>query len=341
MAYEDRFQQLIGESGGLTSALEQLSRAASTRRPVLLIGERGTGKEMFAERLHFLSPRWQQAHHKINCAAFSDSLLDSELFGHEAGAFTGANKLRLGHFERADQGTLFLDEVATLPLRTQEKLLRVIEYGEFERLGGQNSLQVDVRIVAATHADLPTLAKSGQFRYDLLDRLAFDVVHIPPLRHRREDLPALADFFATQMCVELGRPFHTGFSEATMAKLMAPTWPGNIRELKNVIERAVCHWDAIDEPIDQCILDPFQSPYASPNENAQTKENTQTKETLSDNTGDTSLPEQVKALELTRIREALDRHRGHQQRSAESLGLSYHQMRALLRKYKSELRGDL
>lgn len=331
MMNERHFQQLIGESGGLTTALEHLSRAAATQRPVLLIGERGTGKELFAERLHLLSARWQQSQHKINCAAFSDSLLESELFGHEAGAFTGANKLRKGHFERADQGTLFLDEVATLPLRTQEKLLRVIEYGELERLGGQQSLQVNVRIVAATHANLPELATKGLFRYDLLDRLAFDVVHIPPLRERHEDLPTLADFFATQMCIELGRPFHAGFSEDVMAQLMHHPWPGNIRELKNVVERSVCHWDAVDEPIDHIVLDPFISPYGT--RNALPVERLKKE-------SDISLPEQVKTLELALIQQALETHRGHQQQSADSLGLSYHQLRALLRKYKAELKPD-
>src|SRR5690606_14058123 len=160
-------------------------------RPVLVLGERGSGKELIAERIHFLSSRWESSLHKVNCAAISDQLLDSELFGHEPGSFTGATRVHHGRFERADGGTLFLDELGAMSIRIQEKLLRLIEYGEFERVGGQQTIKVDIRIVAATNADLKKMAKKGKFREDLLDRLAFDVIPVPPLRERLGDIPEL------------------------------------------------------------------------------------------------------------------------------------------------------
>ena len=176
---------LIGQSNSFLEVLDQVSQIAPLNKPVLIIGERGTGKELIAARLHYLSKRWQQSYIKMNCAALNDNLLESELFGHESGAFTGANKRHLGRFEQANQGTLFLDEIANTSVLTQEKLLRVIEYGEFERVGGAKTIHTDVRLVAATNEDLPTLAKKGKFRADLLDRLAFDVITLPPLRERQ------------------------------------------------------------------------------------------------------------------------------------------------------------
>ena len=194
--------------------LEDVSRVAALSKPVLIIGERGTGKELVATRLHFLSPRWEEPLVKLNCSALTESILDSELFGHEAGAFTGAAKRHIGRFERAAGGTLLLDELATIPMRMQEKILRVIEYGEFERVGGSETVQVDVRILGATNADLPALARQGTFRADLLDRLAFDVVNVPPLRARREDIIPLAEHFAINVIRELGREFFPGFTDA-------------------------------------------------------------------------------------------------------------------------------
>ncbi len=176
------------------------------------MGERGTGKELVAARLHFLSKRWQQNFLKINCAAMNESLLESQLFGHEAGAFTGATKLRKGLFERADGGTLFLDELANAAMPVQEKILRVIEYGEFERLGGNDTISVNIRILAATNEDLPDLARQNKFREDLLDRLAFDVVTLPPLRERAEDILVLAEHFAVGMVKEIGGEYFAGFS---------------------------------------------------------------------------------------------------------------------------------
>ena len=217
---------MIGRSTALAGALDQLSLLAGIERPVLLMGERGTGKELAAERLHFLSARWEAPLIKINCAALSDALLDSELFGHEAGAFTGAKQRRKGRFERADGGTLFLDEIASLSSGVQEKILRLVEYGEFERLGGQETLQVDVRIIGASNVDLHQLALEQRFRADLLDRLSFDVVHLPPLRHRADDIEELAEHFAVQLCAELGWKLFPGFSEGALAQLQSQPWPG-------------------------------------------------------------------------------------------------------------------
>ncbi len=202
---------------------------------------------MIAERIHYLSTRWDEAFHKVNCAAISDSLLDSELFGHEAGAFTGATKSQQGRFERANGGTLFLDELGTMPLRIQEKILRIIEYGEFERLGGQKTLHVDVRIVGATNENLPLLASQGKFRHDLLDRLAFDVVNVPALHQRKDDIPTLVDHFATRMCSELEQEYYSGFSPRAMETLLEYSWPGNIRELNSIIHYAcaLCPGDII------------------------------------------------------------------------------------------------
>lgn len=174
---------LLGEANSFLEVLEQVSRLAPLNKPVLIIGERGTGKELIANRLHFLSGRWDGPFISLNCAALNENLLDTELFGHEAGAFTGAQKRHPGRFERADGGTLFLDELATAPMLVQEKLLRVIEYGELERVGGSQPLQVNVRLVCATNADLPAMVAEDKFRADLLDRLAFDVVQLPPLRN--------------------------------------------------------------------------------------------------------------------------------------------------------------
>src|SRR3954471_9541526 len=229
----------MGESSIFLAHLDHLSRVAPLDRPVLIIGERGTGKELSAARVHFLSRRWSGPLIKFNCAALPESLLESELFGVEPGAFTGAAKRRLGRFELADGGTLFLDEIGNAGLAVQEKILRVIEYGEFERLGGAETLTVSVRVVAATNRDLPSEARAGRFREDLLDRLAFDVLTLPPLRARSGDIALLADHFARAMAADLGWKVFPGFSEGAQAALEAYGWPGNVRELKNVVERAV------------------------------------------------------------------------------------------------------
>ncbi len=204
-------QDLIGEAPSFLSILDKVSKLAPINRPILIIGERGTGKELIAQRLHYLSPRWNQPLITLNCASLSEGLIDSELFGHEAGSFTGSKGRHSGRFERAEKGSLFLDELATAPLVIQEKLLRVIEYGQYERVGGHAPINANVRLICATNANLQEMSKAGLFRHDLLDRLAFDVIHLPPLRHRKQDILLLAEHYAIKMCRELKLEFFCWF----------------------------------------------------------------------------------------------------------------------------------
>ncbi|AQA19053.1 phage shock protein operon transcriptional activator [Halioglobus japonicus] len=322
-------ESMIGNSAALAAALDRVSVLAPINRPVLVIGERGTGKELAADRLHFLSARWDAPLLKTNCAAIADALLESELFGHEPGAFTGATKTHQGRFERADGGTLFLDELGTMSLRLQEKLLRLVEYGEFERLGGQQTLRVDVRVVAATNADLPAMAERGEFRADLLDRLSFDVVHLPALRHRREDIAELAEHFAFGMSAELGWELFPGFSEAAMQQLLAHQWPGNVRELKNVVERSLYRWGNPDEAVGQVVIDPFRSPYQDAD--SETPEATAP---ATSSEGDQDFGARMDTIERDLLAKALADNEGNQRRTAEALGLSYDQLRGMVRKYK-------
>ena len=334
-------QNMIGESPALMAALDHLSSLASIDRPVLILGERGTGKELAAERLHFLSPRWSGVFVKINCGAISESLLESELFGHEAGAFTGATKQHIGRFERADNGTLFLDELGTMSLRLQEKLLRLIEYGEFERVGGSKTLQVDVRIIAATNADLPRLANAGEFRWDLLDRMTFDVVRLPPLRERQDDIAELAHHFAVKMVAELGWPLFHGFSEVALTALMAHEWPGNIRELKNVVERSVYRWGDRENPIDGVVINPFhsfdqasQDPQGEEDSQDETQTNPLTTAAQSNSTvWPIDLREELQSIEYDWLIGALEEANQSQKIAAQLLSLSYDQMRSLMRKH--------
>jgi psp operon transcriptional activator len=231
--------EAIGQSDAFLAFQEALSRVARVDRPVLLVGERGTGKELAAARLHYLSPRWQGPLVVLDCAALAPSLAEAELFGHEAGAFTGAGARRAGRFERADGGTLFLDEVGNIPAGVQDKLLRVVEYGMLERVGGTQPVRVDVRVVAATNADLPAMVAQGRFRADLLDRLSFEVLAAPPLRERGDDVALLARHFAASMSAELDLPETPDLAPAALAQLLAHPWPGNVRELRNAVERAV------------------------------------------------------------------------------------------------------
>ncbi|MEM7404586.1 MAG: phage shock protein operon transcriptional activator [Pseudomonadota bacterium] len=257
----DPLAPIPGEDPAFLDALEHLGRVAQIERSCLVVGERGAGKELFATRLHYLSPRWDRAVIKVNCAALAETLLESELFGHEAGAFTGATRRHQGCFERADGGTLILDEIASASLAVQEKLLRVVEYGEFQRVGGRDVIDVDVRVVGASNVDLPTAAARGEFRWDLLDRLAFDVVTIPPLRARPADILPLAEGFAMEMVRALGRDLFPGFSAAAAQALERHAWPGNVRELKNVVERAVYLSAPDAESVDVEVFDPFASPW--------------------------------------------------------------------------------
>jgi len=315
---------LLGEANSFIDVLEHVSRLAPLTKPVLIIGERGTGKELIASRLHYLSSRWQGPFVSLNCAALNENLLDSELFGHEAGAFTGAQKRHPGRFERADGGTLFLDELATAPMMVQEKLLRVIEYGELERVGGSQPLQVNVRLVCATNADLPAMVEQGTFRADLLDRLAFDVVQLPPLRERESDIMLMADHFAIQMCREIGLPLFPGFTPRATQTLQDYHWPGNIRELKNVVERSVYRHGTIDAPLDNIILNPFAR--TAP---AQPQPVTNDLPALP-----LDLRQYQLAQERDLVQKSLHQSKFNQKRAAELLGLTYHQLRALLKKHQ-------
>jgi psp operon transcriptional activator len=326
---------MIGNSAALAQALDHLSQLAPVNRPILVLGERGTGKELAAERLHFLSTRWDAPLVKVNCAAMAESLLESELFGHEAGAFTGATRSHQGRFERADGGTLFLDELGTMSMRLQEKLLRLVEYGEFERVGGQETLQVDVRVVAATNADLRALAARGEFRHDLLDRLSFDVVHLPALRDRPEDIAELAEHFAIQMSAELGWELFPGFADAALQALQDFSWPGNIRELKNAVERSLYRWGDSENAIAEIVLDPFVSPFAGsgPEPPASAETPLAAAEQEQQPEPEASFTEQVAQLERRLLTQALDTNGHNQRRTADALGLSYDQLRGLVRKY--------
>ena len=319
-------ENLLGESNNFLEVLEQVSKLAPLEKPVLVVGERGTGKELIASRLHYLSDRWQGPFISLNCAALNENLFDSELFGHEAGAFTGAQKRHLGRFERADGGTLFLDELATAPMLVQEKLLRVIEYGQLERVGGNQSLQVNVRLVCATNENLPALAAAGQFRADLLDRLAFDVVQLPPLRERRSDILVMANHFAIQMCRELGLPLFPGFTPQAERTLLDYHWPGNVRELKNVVERSVYRHHSSEEELENIIINPF-----SPRAPVPEAPDAPAHDALP------ALPLDLRAWQNQQERDLVERSlqqaKYNQRRAAGLLGVTYHQLRAMLKKH--------
>lgn len=332
------FQEALGQSETFLAFQDRLSKVGPVDRPVLIIGERGAGKELAAQRLHFLSKRWQEPYIELNCAALAPSLLESELFGHEAGAFTGATTRRRGRFEAADGGTLFLDELGNLPIEVQEKLLRVVEYGTFERVGGSERVRVDVRLIGATNADLIALSESGEFMRDLLDRLSFEVLYVPPLRARAEDIMVLAEHFAARMAVELGRTEAPEFTDEVIAALEDHPWYGNVRELKNVIERAV--YQASDNVLRNIVFNPFQSPYA-PQERpaAETPEVLPDLETTREDDVclHESFEETVGKVEIRLLRAGLKKARFNQKKAAEVLGLTYHQFRGLYRKYGAQL----
>jgi psp operon transcriptional activator len=325
--------QFIGQSFAFLDSVERASRAAGLNRPVLVIGERGTGKELVAERLHRLSPRWDGPLITMNCAALTETLIEAELFGHEAGAFTGATKAREGRFEEADGGTLFLDELGTLSAGAQERLLRAVEYGEVTRIGSNRPLRVDVRIVAATNEHLPALVAQGRFRADLLDRLSFEVVTLPPLRAREGDVAILANHFGRRMANELERSGWPGFSESAMAELEAHDWPGNVRELRNVVERAVYRWDAEDSPVAEIEFDPFASPWrpAATQITIVPAQETRQEERLPQ---PSDFRAAVARFEQDLLHQTLERHRHNQRASAKALGLTYDQIRHALRKHE-------
>ncbi len=322
---------LLGQANSFLEVLEQISQIAPLDKPVLVIGERGTGKELIAARLHFLSKRWDQNYIKLNCAALSESLLESELFGYEAGAFTGASKRREGRFEVAHNGTLFLDELANTSGLIQEKLLRVVEYGEFERVGGSKSVKTDVRL-------------------------------IPPLRERREDIMMLAENFAINMAREMEMELFSGFTEKAKRTLLEYDCPGNIRELKNVVERAVYRTNNPHLPVHEIILDPFESAYR-PKGRVKTNDRVNATGSSASHAAQSDTPmtnERIESADITplapvkkpeiveypidlkersqqheidMIKQALADSQFNQKKTAEKLSLTYHQLRGYLKKY--------
>jgi len=354
----------IGQSPAFLDFQEQVRRVAPVERPVLLLGERGVGKELAARRLHYLSKRWERPFITLHCAALSPTLIESELFGHEPGAFTGARERRIGRFEAADGGSLFLDEVSLIPVETQEKILRVVEYGVFERVGGGDSIRVDARIIGASNADLAREAERGRFKHDLLDRLSFEVLFLPPLRERGEDILLLARHFAARMSMELGREEIPQFSEEVCERLLRHPWPGNIRELKNVIERAIYRSESA--AIEEVDFHPFASPYEALGEGHRARDGKDERdqrgageeskgpdesratgcETAGRAAGDgtliealegLSLAEAVERVEIAYLRRALQAARFNQRKAAAALGLRYYQFRGLYRKHAGAL----
>ena len=341
----EKVTHFVGQSSAFLDAVEQAGRAAELFRTVLVVGERGTGKELIAERIHRLSPRWDGPLITMNCAALPETLIEAELFGHEAGAFTGATRARVGRFEEADGGTLFLDELGTLSMAAQERLLRAVEYGEITRIGSSKPVSVDVRIVAATNEHLPDSVEAGRFRADLLDRLSFEVITLPPLRGREGDVEVLVEHFGRRMATECGWSGWHGFSPAVMAELISYRWPGNVRELRNVVERAVYRWHDPERPVGAIQLDPFASPWrpqpmpgsasarpvAAPAPTAaKDARDGQLAVVLDDIT---DFRAAVDGHEAAILNHALRRHRFNQRATAKALGLSYDQLRHCLKKH--------
>jgi psp operon transcriptional activator len=326
--------EALGQSDAFLAFMERVAAVAAVDRPALLVGERGTGKELAAARLHFHSPRWEGPFVAANLAALPRSLVEAELFGHEAGAFTGALKRRAGRFEAASGGTLFLDELQATPRPVQEKLLRAVEYGVIERLGASEPVAVDARIVAAANVDPRTLVSRGKLLPDLLDRLAFAVLHVPPLRARQGDIAYLA---------ELGRPDPPSFSASALHTLESHSWPGNIRELKNTVERAV--FDAPTSRIDAIALDPFASPNDPPvgegKEGSIPSWPPEVSSSLPPSPSPSSSPlawsSSLAVLERSLLRQALAAAGGNQRRAAALLGLTYDQFRGHYRKHAAAL----
>jgi psp operon transcriptional activator len=276
----------------------------------------------------------------MNCAALPENLIEAELFGHEAGAFTGAAKTRKGRFEEADGGTLFLDELATLSSPAQDRLLRAVEYGEVTRIGASRPVKVDVRIVAATNEHLPRLTDEGKFRADLLDRLSFEVVTLPPLRLRVGDVSLLAEHFGRRMASELEWEGWPGFSPEAMTAMEGYDWPGNVRELRNVVERAVYRWDHPDRPIAALQFDPFASPWslgapAAVASAAPSVAEAPDAPAMPGATAETSdFRAAVHAYERAILEQALKANRFNQRATAAALSLSYDQLRHALKRHK-------
>ena len=340
--------EAIGQSEAFLEFQELISKVAPIERPVLILGERGTGKELAASKIHFLSKRWQKPFVTLNCSALTSTLIGSELFGYEKGAFTGAGSRQAGRFEKASEGTLFLDEIGTIPMEVQEKILRVVEYGSFERVGSSESIHVDVRIVAATNVDLFLMVQTGEFKQDLLDRLSFEVIYVPPLRKRKGDILVLANHFAARMAFELGREEIPKISSSALKALEDYPWPGNIRELKNVIERAV--YKSLTDTIKEISFDPFNNPYGDALENKIARKEKKRDESHLDSTaldesnvGEASdiighilekpFRQAIGELEFYLVSKALKECQFNQKKAAKRLGLSYDQFRGIKKKY--------
>jgi psp operon transcriptional activator len=331
--------EALGQSDAFLEFQEVISKVAPIERPVLILGERGTGKELAASKIHFLSKRWQKPLITLNCSALTSSLIGSELFGYEKGAFTGAYSRKAGRFEKASEGTLFLDEIGTIPMEVQEKILRVVEYGSFERVGSSSSIHVDVRIVAATNADLFLMVQSGEFKQDLLDRLSFEVIYVPPLRKRKGDVLVLANHFAARMAFELGRDEIPRISSSALRALEGYSWPGNIRELKNVIERAV--YKSSSDNIKEISFNPFYNPYGEFLEKPVAKKEKSQDESKNYEPIDDVLGQILKKpfkealgeLEYHLFSKALKECQFNQKKAAKKMGLSYDQFRGIRKKY--------
>jgi len=313
-------KEIIGQSAAVRQLLQEIKQVAPAPTSVLITGESGTGKELVARALHRASPRQKAALVAINCAAFAENLLESELFGHERGAFTGASERKRGLLEMAGGGTLFLDEIGEMPLNLQPKLLRLLQEKRFRRVGGTAEIECDVRVVAATNRDLQTLIEAGEFRNDLYYRLNVVTLHIPPLRERHEDIPLLALFFLQRYARELGRAI-SGFAAETLQLLQQYNWPGNVRELQNIIERGVlfCRSDqfTVNElPVSlQGTTD--RQPTAGPSIPQLGR----------------PLPELLDVVESELIKQAMIQARGVQAQAARILGVSRSNLQYKLRKY--------
>ena len=316
------FPRIIGESEAIKRAVDATQRVSQTEANVLLLGESGTGKELFARAVHHLSPRRDKPFVAVNCAAIPETLIENELFGHERGAFTGAGERRLGKFELASGGTVFLDEIGEMPLSVQGKLLRAIEEKMIDRIGGRAPVPVDVRVVAATNRDLRAAAESGEFRRDLFFRLAVFPIEIPPLRERGLDVLLLARHFAAQLGRET-RGREAVLSEASLDALRQHSWPGNVRELENAIERA-------------CIL--ADSTTLEPRDLGLAKTDISARQVFSEMDMAGSLSEvadrAVRFVERRKIAEALRAHDGNKTRAAETLGVSYKTLLTKIKDYE-------
>jgi DNA-binding NtrC family response regulator len=314
--------QIVGQSDELAKVVAKVERVAPVPRPVLVLGERGTGKELVARAIHHLSPRTSEPFVTINCAAVPETLLESELFGHEEGAFTGATKQKEGKFELADGGTLFLDEIGNMSLEFQAKILRILEYQRFERVAGSESIQTNVRVIAATNTDLGEAMDREKFRRDLYDRLAFEAITLPPLRDRLDDIPVLAAHFLSRFREEVaGLPAGSVSAEA-LDRLVSYDFPGNVRELKNIVERAA--YSADGPVIGVAEIDAALPP-----------ERVAEEPTLAGFVDDPGLPlaARVEAFEKAICAQALERARFNQREAAAALGLTYDQFRQRKRKY--------